>query len=296
MKELATAFACAVVVFGGMAFFRVKTPASGYRVETRAAEITPRPPPSFEATDAGTTRDLRALWANGAHLYAVGDRGTIAHMTDPRAGFVLEPSPTARDLWGIGGNDRAAYAVGRGGAIVRSAPAGWSLEESGVTADLFAVAADAAHVVAVGAGGVIVRRDGAWARAESGTTRDLRGAALTSFAAYAVGAGGTILRAIAVADGVIYAAGEGGVLVRCSDDEAGACAVDTSLHEDVSALATSGSTLFACGPAGLLVTRAQGAWGRFPSGTASDLLAMSTRLGVLYAAGREGALVSRALY
>jgi hypothetical protein len=253
-------------------------------VVSRAAS-TPPHARAFAPRASGTTRDLHALAASGAHLYAAGAGGVLLHLDDPRRGFVALASGTERDLFALHVSRVAAIAVGGGGAIVRAQPDGaWSAATSGVTADLFGVAADEAtrEIVAVGAEGTIVHTTGgAWSAETSGATQSLRGVTFAAGAAYAVGDGGTIV--VRAAPGA-----------RWTRETSGT----TRDLLAIGALggAGGGATLIAVGAAGTILRRvvergARPEWIASPALVPGDLRAIRAAERAFYAVGRGGAVV-----
>ena len=300
-------------------------------VVSRAASTPPRAR-AFAPRASGTTRDLHALAASGAHLYAAGAGGVLLHLDDPRRGFVALASGTERDLFALHVSRVAAVAVGGGGAIVHAQADGtWSPAASGVTADLFGVTADEGtrEIVAVGAEGIVVRTTGsAWSAETSGTTQSLRGVAFAAGAACAVGDGGTIIvRATPgarwtgetsgtthdlFAVGALPGAGGGAMLVAVGAAgtvlrrvvERGArpewVASPALVPGDLRATSAAERAFYAVGRGGAVVRvdATGGAGGAEPPAvtTTTDLDAVAIRLGEVYVAGAGGLVLARELF
>jgi hypothetical protein len=293
--------------------------ASPMVVTTKAAALAPRPASPYTRLDPPVQGDLAGAWSSGASLYVVGAAGTILRLDDPRAGFTAEASGTARDLTAVAGRaDGSLVAVGARGTILERAPKadGWIAAAAPARDDLFGVVIDDDGAVAVGANGRVARKSAAgWASDAVASHAELRAVARDGRGYLAVGRGGAIaaspapgapwtvvtshtgrdLFAVAVADGVAYAFGDDGVILRRSPD--GEWATDDG-HTDASfrAAAHGSGTLFALGVDGTVLRLDGGRWAREPRVPAMPLAAIAFRLDSLWSFGARGSVLTRRLF
>lgn len=102
--------------------------------------------------------------ADGNHLWAVADAGTIVHSTDAGSSWTTQTSGTTVMLSSVSAVSASlCWTVGDGGTILGTTDGGvtWTPEASGVTGNLYGIKmADSENGWAVGAGGRILRREG----------------------------------------------------------------------------------------------------------------------------------------
>lgn len=145
---------------------------------------------------SGTRSALYGLWGRDAdHLLAVGDFGLILRWNGTRWDtFNAGTEHFLFDVWGRALDD--IFIVGLSGTIGHFDGRRWRITPARARRDLLALAGTATHVLAVGAGGAGMVHDGTrWAPDPTGVESGLR--ALTATAeggVYAAGDGGTILR------------------------------------------------------------------------------------------------------
>ena len=96
---------------------------------TRASKSEPF---VWTEVDSQSAVGLRGIWgASAGDLWAVGDRGTIRHLTPGATEWEIVPSPTDETLhavWGFAAND--VWAAGESGAIVHWDGAAWKTSEA----------------------------------------------------------------------------------------------------------------------------------------------------------------------
>lgn len=193
---------------------------------------------TVEAVVVDSLVELSAVWKRGDVIVAVGAAGTIAL---PSGQTLTGDAVPPVDLHDVYGDSRAlAYAVGDAGAIVELSREMGGTYRAAVTskgsAALRAVWMGDGAVFAVGDGGTILLRNGTtWSAMESGTAVALFGVYGTSGEdVYAVGEIGTVLHY----DGTAWSA------------------VDSGTDLDLRAVWAGGGEVFAVGPSGLVLRRA----------------------------------------
>jgi photosystem II stability/assembly factor-like uncharacterized protein len=288
-------------------------------VTTKATAIAPRPASPYTRLDPPVAGDLAGVWSSGASLYVVGAAGTILRLDDPRAGFTAEASGTSSDLAAIAGEASGSLvAVGAHGTILERAPKSdrWVAAPSPAQDDLFGVVIDDDGTVAIGANGRVVRKSAAgWAKDTVASHAELRAVARDGSGYLAVGRGGAIatcaapgapwtvvtshtgrdLFAVAVADGVAYAFGDDGIILRRSRDDG--WTVDDGHTDAPLRAATHGSgTLFALGSDGTVLRLDGGRWAREPRVPAMPLAAIAFRLDSLWSFGARGSALTRRIF
>jgi photosystem II stability/assembly factor-like uncharacterized protein len=202
----------------------------------------------------GSSVALRAVVDWGQVFVAVGDAGAITFSNSTGSSWSTASSPTVETLRAVEKIGSNLVAAGDGGTIVHTfnltGSAGWEgvSVAAGLTADLYDVGPSASHSYAVGAGGTIVQGNTlgtAFPTVISGvpTTADLR--------AYAQYQGNTLL-----------AVGDGGVILRSTNDGANWSQVVSPTGEDLYALAVYNSAIaVAAGKNGVLLWSNDGsAW------------------------------------
>lgn len=140
----------------------------------------PGPDGTLEWTnvDSRSSAALRALWGSSASdIWAVGDVGTIRHLTNTTASeWTITPSPTREDLYGLWGSAADdVWAVGAAGAILHYDGKGWSevlaAFPAGQKPDLRGVWGSAKNDVWIVGDGVTLHYDGRPLAADAGGGR-----------------------------------------------------------------------------------------------------------------------------
>ena len=137
-------------------------------------------------------RPLAAIWAGDGAALAVGEAGTIVHLTTTWATY---PAVTQADLHGVWGRSHDdIYAIGDA-TVLHWDGATWSPLTPPAAGTFRAVAGDAGHVYVAGDGGTLLVFDGVtWQVAATGTSADLDGVWSIGTLVVAVGKHGTIVQ------------------------------------------------------------------------------------------------------
>ncbi|MDW8283321.1 MAG: hypothetical protein RMK29_16535 [Myxococcales bacterium] len=279
---------------------------------------------------------LLGVASDGAVAYAVADDGSVLRRQDRDVPlrWVLDhaPGPLAQPLYAIGARDGEAWAAGSGGVLLRRTPQGWQPEPymwpdrrpdwrgiavlpggevfvvggavtpeadaeaailhrtagvwvrerpiPRVTSALQAVASDGRHVLAVGTAGTILRREGmSWIVEDSDVADDVQ------------------LFALTVVDGLFYAAGTGGAVLRREVSMGRPRWVREQIAGAGSllALAAVGPELWAVGAGGIAAVARGGSWAVEPTLSASHLAGVAVLPHGLLAVGSGGTVLVRSL-
>ena len=232
------------------------------------------PPPAAPASNPAApavAHYVSALLPKGTHILAlssgagtaiaVGEHGAVFRYELDHPTWKAEPPVTAHTLRAVAQQLDRAVAVGDDGTIVELVAGAWSAAASPTHRTLRAVAYSAYGVVAAGDGGTLVTRlgDGQPWRVEPTVTRsDLFGACAGLRDLWVVGAGGAML-------------------LRGPD---GFTSVPPVTSNALYAVACDDRGATAVGAHGTLLARhGDVGWHEVPSGTTSDLYAVSAPIG-----------------
>ncbi|PIE19020.1 MAG: hypothetical protein CSA66_03265 [Proteobacteria bacterium] len=262
---------------------------------------------------------LHGIYGVDDVLYAVGTEATI---TVKRAGGwrgQITNDPKDRDLYALSGSSSDDLVVfGEDGAVIVHDGDNWTVQAAtGPTyssADLVATARAGDVWMALGAEGGGLMRDGlgAWVDMETRPERGVKDiAGLSADDLFAVGRGGLFLErgdqgwtAVEVAtdedlnavdvgpDGVVWAVGAAGTVIRVADDDV--TFPDTLLPLDLHGVVATDAGVWACGKGGMLLRiSADGQTVTVePSGTPNDLEAVVVGGdGALWLSGAFGTLL-----
>lgn len=264
--------AAGFVALGVVAFVT----ASASEAPTSAASPTPlRLDGRWFHGHVGDPIGVRAGIQARSGAWVVGDRGLVAHQWSDRA-WSRPAFPTPGDLRAIA-EGTVLLAVGTYGVAVAidPSPVHWTEERTDFRGTLEGVAAVGGSFVAVGSGGGILWRspEGRWRPLRSGVRVDLHGV---------VGLGD--------ADGFV-AVGDGGTILRGSLARAEVTREAAPTAARLRAIAIGNSTLFAAGDGGTLLTFApDAAWRVVPLPTLADLHFVAATP-IPFEDGRSGSMV-----
>lgn len=255
---------------------------------------------SWSLVASGVSADLYAVWASSpSDVFAVGEKGTVIHWNGTAFSAQtsgLNTSTTLRGVWGTSSGN--VFAVGDGGNIIRyTGGTSWGAPNMLSAVTLNAVSGvDQNNIYAVGNTGTILYFNGSvWAPQTvnaPANAMNLFGVASVGGTSFAVGAGGTItklnagtwsndtspttqqLSAIYGRSATdFWAVGLAGTRLHYTGTWADASGADGGMA-DLYAVSGAGTTVFAGGNAGAVLSTTGAAWSAAIKGGTGEIRSM----------------------
>jgi hypothetical protein len=229
----------------------------------------------LECNSPAASTQLNAAAYTLSKFIAVGDGGKIVYGTD-LAAWSTANANTTENLNAIASSGAMAVAVGNNGTLRASADGvTWTVVASPTTQNLYGVAYAGSGIwTAVGAKGTLLTSsDGLnWSLVASGTTADLRAVAVQATTLY-----------------TFLATGNGGAIVRSTDNGVTWAAQTSGTTADLLAVSSTYSQFLVTGSGGAVLTSPSGiTWTTRTSGTSANLLAVLSGFAQYVAVGQNG--------